>query len=959
MSSFKTVSKRSLTQGGVTVNSFYASAAVPCPTGAFDNTCNANGVYAGCYLTAEYADDRYLIKSRDDTVPEGTTETFQGPVVLNGGLSCNSDSSFNALASFAEVNAHFIDASAADLYIGTKNTNSIVLGSPVQIQSTLDSDSDLLLGANSASVSIGAASTVTTIEGRAVVSRVDAPPDSLLLLGASSSGVSLACPVTIESSLDSAAAMVLGAGSPSVTIGSPLTQTTIEGSTVVSSLDAPAESSLFLGATTSNIHVGSSTTTTTIQGKLVLKELDVLSDSNLLLGKNSFFVNIGSPLTTTYVEGVALTAQLDTHSDSSLPLLLGTASSGVVIGSASKETVIEGNAIVSQLDAPAESSLLLGTTNSDIEIGSQTTTTTINGNTIVSHLDAPLDTPLVLGTNSSGVTIGSYNNTTNFVGNIAYNNVVGTAGQILTMIETNATVMPMWQTLVLPPVEPNSGLTLTQADERYIQKNNAGVINVPVTLTAGLSTSTMSAYTPTSPFNLLTNMSNSLQIGSTTPSSGQTISVGEGSITKVNVGGISCTGSRINALAPTNGTLYLADYQQGGVLNIGTHSQRTGAINIGTESAYSAINIGKSGGAVNILANVVTPNVNASGSLSLGSSSGTTSVNIGRSGIPVNINGTFNLSDVDTTAALSIGAANATSVDIGRAGRAVNLKGNVLASTIDASGTILKLGNSSSTTKTYIGNDSNDLYILSNNCYVDTIQGYNNTLNIGNETSNINIGYGGGSVHINGTCTTSKIDTSGADALYVGPTNATSVSIGRLNHAVNVIGNLTASSLDNSSTLSLGTTSATNVNIGRTGHTINLYAPPTPNYTSAPTIGQIGYMIYTVTPEATITQTNTYVNIASVVLGEGNVSNTTWFIEYQCMLNKVNTNNQNIVISNTINGGNANLPKMSCLTTSSNQTFRLTGMVRVTSGSTMYINIYTSLLNQTLQLAFIQATRIA
>ena len=123
------------------------------------------------------------------------------------------------------------------------------------------------------------------------------------------------------------------------------------------------------------------------------------------------------------------------------------------------------------------------------------------------------------------------------------------------------------------------------------------------------------------------------------------------------------------------------------------------------------------------------------------------------------------------------------------------------------------------------------------------------------------------------------------------------------------------------------------------------------------------YIIYctltgTITRD-TITQTNTYVNIASVVLGEGNVSNTTWFIEYQCMLNKVNTNNQNIFISNTINGGNANLPKMSCLTTSSNQTFRLTGMVRVTSGSTMYINIYTSLLNQTLQLAFIQATRIA
>ena len=156
MSSFKQVSKRSLTQGGVTVNSFYASAAIPTPTGAFDNACNANGVYAGCYLTAEYADDRYLIKSETDP---GITQTEADAryVQLNADSVMSADLTVNGhtVAADLTVNGHtvaadltvngqtvaadltvngtivtsFVDASATSLNLGTHHASSVTLGS--------------------------------------------------------------------------------------------------------------------------------------------------------------------------------------------------------------------------------------------------------------------------------------------------------------------------------------------------------------------------------------------------------------------------------------------------------------------------------------------------------------------------------------------------------------------------------------------------------------------------------------------------------------------------------------------------------------------------------------------------------------------------------------------------------------------------------------------------------------
>ena len=145
MSSFKQVSKRSLTQGGVTVNSFYASAAIPTPTGAFDNACNANGVYAGCYLTAEYADDRYLIKSETDP---GITQTeadaryvqLNADSVMSADLTVNghvvaADLTVNGQTVAADLTVNgtivtsFVDASATSLNLGTHHASSVTLGS--------------------------------------------------------------------------------------------------------------------------------------------------------------------------------------------------------------------------------------------------------------------------------------------------------------------------------------------------------------------------------------------------------------------------------------------------------------------------------------------------------------------------------------------------------------------------------------------------------------------------------------------------------------------------------------------------------------------------------------------------------------------------------------------------------------------------------------------------------------
>ena len=110
--------------------------------------------------------------------------------------------------------------------------------------------------------------------------------------------------------------------------------------------------------------------------------------------------------------------------------------------------------------------------------------------------------------------------------------------------------------------------------------------------------STIETLAPSTAFNFLASQTANLNIGNTTTgTSGQVIKIGPSATTTITVGDISVSGSSINnATNSTNRGVKIGDAQSDAAadLNLGTHINRLGEINIGTgnNTAAPIINIG-------------------------------------------------------------------------------------------------------------------------------------------------------------------------------------------------------------------------------------------------------------------------------------------------------------------------------------------------------------------------------
>lgn len=168
-----------------------------------------------------------------------------------------------------------------------------------------------------------------------------------------------------------------------------------------------------------------------------------------------------------------------------------------------------------------------------------------------------------------------------------------------------------------PPTYYFSGITFnpnfytTSGD--YITKTSGRKYFLSYPTAQGTETvSTLYASTINSPnsgiFNFLESQTSSINIGNTTTgTSGQTIKIGPTATTKIEVGDINITGSSINnATNSTSRGVKIGDAQtdSSADLNLGTHINRLGDINIGTgnTNATPLINIGGTTGTGSIRA---------------------------------------------------------------------------------------------------------------------------------------------------------------------------------------------------------------------------------------------------------------------------------------------------------------------------------------------------------------------
>lgn len=125
----------------------------------------------------------------------------------------------------------------------------------------------------------------------------------------------------------------------------------------------------------------------------------------------------------------------------------------------------------------------------------------------------------------------------------------------------------------------SSSLTQATANTLYLRKTVPDTATSVETFSSGLATQTITAPSTTTDVLLFQTQT------------GGTIRISDSSTLSVHCSNIDCASNTINnASAPAAGSLFIANNQVGGVLNLGTSASRTGAINIGANA--NTINLG-------------------------------------------------------------------------------------------------------------------------------------------------------------------------------------------------------------------------------------------------------------------------------------------------------------------------------------------------------------------------------
>ena len=221
-----------------------------------------------------------------------------------------------------------------------------------------------------------------------------------------------------------------------------------------------------------------------------------------------------------------------------------------------------------------------------------------------------------------------------------------------------------------------------------------------------LYTSQVSTSTPTETFNFLDSLTGNLYIGeNATGTSGQIIQIGASALTTIKVGDLSVKANSLNnATNSANRSVKIGDLQTdaGADLDLGTHVNRLGDINIGTGNTGSTPTI-------NIGATVGTGTVRAGAIINIGRMT-TSAINIGHSTANVTISSssgsikTGTLSCSTQTASGLVTANNGITIPVGKS---LTANGGITTSTIDSTST---LGITSSTAMT-IGSTNSTLGI--------------------------------------------------------------------------------------------------------------------------------------------------------------------------------------------------------------------------------------------------------
>ena len=210
-----------------------------------------------------------------------------------------------------------------------------------------------------------------------------------------------------------------------------------------------------------------------------------------------------------------------------------------------------------------------------------------------------------------------------------------------------------------------------------------------------LYTSQVSTSTPTETFNFLDSLTGNLYIGeNATGTTGQIIQIGASALTTIKVGDLSVKANSLNnATSSANRSVKIGDLQTdaGADLDLGTHVNRLGDINIGTGNTGSTPTI-------NIGATVGTGTVRAGAIINIGRMT-TSAINIGHSTANVTISSssgsikTGTLTCTTQTASGLITANNGITIPVGKT---LTANGGIIVSSIDtATGGSMAIGASS------------------------------------------------------------------------------------------------------------------------------------------------------------------------------------------------------------------------------------------------------------------------